>query len=154
MSHLSKIRIYSTKLIVFAYIFLFVYAALNKVIDFENFQVQLAQSPLLSYFAEIVSYLIPSIEFIIVLLYLIPRFQFAALLSSFCLMVMFSTYIFIMLHFSPFIPCSCGGILDKMSWNQHLIFNLIFVLLSVLAIIIMPSKTSQTPMLTLNELPL
>ena len=140
MSHLSKIRIYSTKLIVFAYIFLFVYAALNKVIDFENFQVQLAQSPLLSYFAEIVSYLIPSIEFIIVLLYLIPRFQFAALLSSFCLMVMFSTYIFIMLHFSPFIPCSCGGILDKMSWNQHLIFNLIFVLLSVLAIIIMPSK--------------
>ena len=39
------------EIICLLYILLFVYAAVSKLLDFENFQVQLGQSPLLSAFA-------------------------------------------------------------------------------------------------------
>jgi hypothetical protein len=35
----------------------------------------------------------------------------------------FTTYIILILNFSSFIPCSCGGILEKLGWTEHLIFN-------------------------------
>src|SRR5690606_14703009 len=49
-------------------------------------------------------------------------------------MVMFTAYIFIILNFSDFVPCSCGGVLEKMSWTQHLIFNVVFIILAGVAV--------------------
>jgi len=31
-------------------------------------------------------------------------------------------------------PCGCGGVIEKMSWIQHLWFNLIFLALSIFAL--------------------
>lgn len=115
------------------YILLFVYAAVSKLLDFENFQVQLGQSPLLSAFAWWVSRLIPAIELGIVVLLAFPKWRNLGLFASLILMTLFTSYIFIVLHFSSFIPCSCGGILEKMGWNTHLVFNIVFVALAVLA---------------------
>ncbi|SHH92552.1 Uncharacterized membrane protein YphA, DoxX/SURF4 family [Flavobacterium sp. CF108] len=117
------------------YVLLFVYAAVSKLLDFENFQVQIGQSPLLSAFAQWVSWLVPIIELLIAFLLLLPKFKNLGLYAAFSLMIMFTAYIFIVLHYSSFVPCSCGGILEKMSWEIHLIFNLFFVLLAALAII-------------------
>lgn len=116
------------------YILLFVYAAMSKLLDFENFQVQLGQSPLLSAYAGWVSYIVPLIELVVAVFLAVNRWRFLGLLASLMLMVMFSSYIFIVLHYTSFVPCSCGGILEKMSWNQHLVFNLFFVLLALLAL--------------------
>jgi hypothetical protein len=33
---------------------------------------------------------------------------------------------------SPYLPCSCGGILETMNWKEHLVFNLVFVCLAAL----------------------
>lgn len=129
--------------ICYLYVLLFVYAAVSKLLDFENFQVQLGQSPLLSSFAGPVSYMVPGIEFIIVFMLLTVRFRYAGLYAAFSLMVMFTTYIFIMLHFSPFVPCSCGGILEKMSWNEHLLFNIIFTILALIAVLISKSEIKK-----------
>jgi hypothetical protein len=126
--------------IVLLHIVLFTYAAANKILDFVNFQIQLAQSPLLSSFAEWISYLVPALEIIISVALTIRKTRLAALYASFSLMVMFSTYIAIMVNFSPFVPCSCGGILEKMSWNQHLVFNIIFVVLGFIAIVLYPKN--------------
>lgn len=130
------------------YVLLFVYAALNKLLDFENFQVQLGQSPLLSAFAELVSYTVPAVEFIIAFMLLTVRLRYAGMHAAFSLMVMFTAYIFIMLHFSPFVPCSCGGVLEKLSWNQHLIFNIVFVVLMLIAILLY--RTNELAPRTLN----
>jgi uncharacterized membrane protein YphA (DoxX/SURF4 family) len=116
------------------YVLLFVYAAVSKFLDFENFQVQLGQSPLLSAFAEWVSWAVPIIELSIVLLLIIPKWRKLGLIAALFLMSMFTSYIFIILNYSSFVPCSCGGILEKMGWNTHLIFNIIFIILAVLAI--------------------
>lgn len=124
------------QIICLLYVLLFVYAAASKLFDFENFQVQVGQSPLLSAFAGWISWAVPLSELLIALMLLIPKFRNPALLASLSLMSMFTVYIYIVLHYSSFIPCSCGGILEKMSWNAHLIFNIAFVLLAILAILL------------------
>lgn len=118
----------------FLYILLFVYAAGSKLMDFENFRIQLGQSPLLSAFADWISIVVPVIEFLICILILIPKLRKIGLFAAYGLMVMFTIYIFIVLHYTSFVPCSCGGVLEKLTWNQHLIFNIIFVLLAIPAI--------------------
>lgn len=118
------------------YIILFVYAAVSKLLDFENFQAQLGQSPLLSPFADFVSITVIVLELIIAVLLSVPRFRYFALCAAVALMSMFTTYIVIILHFSYFIPCSCGGILEKLGWKEHLIFNLAFLFLAIFAILL------------------
>lgn len=109
---------------------LFIYAAVSKLLDFENFQVQLGQSPLLSAFASWVSWTVILAELLISVLLIFRSTRLWGLVSAFNLMVMFTVYIFLILHYSSFVPCSCGGILEKMSWNAHLLFNLLFVVLA------------------------
>ncbi|MFP5439044.1 MAG: DoxX family protein [Bacteroidia bacterium] len=117
-----------------AYILLFVYAAVSKLLDFEHFQVQLGQSPMLNAFAGIVSYTVPLGELVISGLLAFGRTRRLGLYSGFVLMSLFTAYIFIITNYSDFIPCSCGGILEKMGWGEHLIFNLVFVVLAALAL--------------------
>ena len=114
---------------------LFVYAAVSKLLDFENFQVQLGQSPLLSSYASYVSWMVPTLELLIAFVLFIPKLRHYGLHACLSLMSMFTAYIYIVLHYSSFVPCSCGGILEKMSWNVHLVFNLFFVGLAVLGIV-------------------
>ncbi|PTS87396.1 hypothetical protein DBR27_24510, partial [Flavobacterium sp. HMWF030] len=118
------------------YILLFIYAAFSKMLDFENFQVQLGQSPLLSAFASWISWVVVTIEIVISILLCIPKFRRLGLFIAFSLMIMFTAYIFIVLHYSSFVPCSCGGILEKMSWDIHLGFNIVFVLLAAFAFLL------------------
>lgn len=125
----------------YLYVLLFVYAAVSKLLDFENFQVQLGQSPLLSTYASIISWLVPAIELFIVFLILLPTTRLYGLFGSFILMVMFTVYIYLILTYSSFVPCSCGGVLEKMTWNQHLLFNIVFIIQVVLAILLHPDVT-------------
>jgi len=119
----------------YLYILLFVYAAVSKVLDFENFQAQIGQSPLLSIFAEYVSYGVLILEFSIALLLAFPPLRTAGLYMAFTLMVLFTSYIYLILNYSAFVPCSCGGILEHMGWKEHLIFNIVFVILAAVAIL-------------------
>lgn len=125
------------------YTLLFVYAAVSKVLDFENFQAQLGQSPLLSPFAHLVSYAVIFIELIIAVLLSIPRIRCFALWGAATLMSMFTTYIVIILHFSSFVPCSCGGILEKLGWTEHLIFNIVFLFLAITAILLLQGMNNR-----------
>jgi uncharacterized membrane protein YphA (DoxX/SURF4 family) len=136
----TKIHNHFLEFICLLYTLLFVYAAVSKLLDFQNFQVQLGQSPLISAFAGWISFMVPAIEFLICILIMIPETRLIGLFSAYGLMTLFTVYIFIILHYSSFVPCSCGGILEKLNWNQHLIFNLIFVLLALCAILLYVSN--------------
>lgn len=140
------------KSIGFLFIVLFVYAAVSKLLDFKTFTVQLAQSPLLSAYAGFIAWTVPGIEILIACLLILERFRTVALYASFTLMVMFTAYILIILNFSDFVPCSCGGILEKLSWTQHLIFNVIFIALAGLAILLTTHFTNKRKLLLLSIL--
>lgn len=134
----EKNRTIMAEVISALFIFLFVYAALNKMLDFEKFEVELGKSPVLNVFSRYIAFTMPVVELLIALLLIIKRFQYIALYASFSLMVIFSAYIITILNFSTYIPCSCGGILENMTWRQHLIFNMGFVVLAAIAILIYP----------------
>ncbi|SEJ13718.1 Methylamine utilisation protein MauE [Myroides marinus] len=116
------------------FVLLFVYAAISKLITFDTFQVQLTQSPLLSAYASIIAYLVIIVELVIALLLTLKQTKTVGLYLSYGLMVAFTIYIYLILNYSDFIPCSCGGILEKMGWREHLWFNIIVCILGLLAI--------------------
>lgn len=119
---------------------MFVYASVSKILDFENFQVQLAQSPLLSAYAGSISYAVIISELLISSLLGIPKFRIYGLYSSFAMMFAFTFYIYIILNYSSFIPCSCGGILESLSWNEHLIFNVVCIVFAGVAVFFSKSE--------------
>ncbi|MEP6930043.1 MAG: MauE/DoxX family redox-associated membrane protein [Flavobacterium sp.] len=132
----SKIKNVIIEVICLLFILLFIYAAVSKILDFENFKVQLAQSPMLSIYAEWIPWSVIAFELIIALLLALSFTKTLGLFLSLGLMTMFTVYIFILLHFSAFVPCSCGGVLEKMSWNVHLIFNCVFIAMALYAILL------------------
>lgn len=138
-----KTRSILTDIVATLYGLLFVYAAVSKIIDFTNFRIQLGQSPILSPFAEILSIVVPAVELILAALLFYPRFRLAALYGSYGLMSAFTAYIYLILNHSSYIPCSCGGILEKMGWNEHLWFNIAFIVLAIAAILCLPLKTTS-----------
>ncbi|MBA6152708.1 MauE/DoxX family redox-associated membrane protein [Gelidibacter maritimus] len=121
---------YTLELGIYLCSFLFVYAAVSKLLDFETFETQLGQSPLLSAYAKPVAIGVPFLELIIAFFLMFKRSRLLALFGFFAMMMMFTTYIVIILNFTDFVPCSCGGVLEALGWTEHLVFNSVFILLS------------------------
>lgn len=122
--------------IIFLFMFLFVYAAVSKLVEYDLFRAQLGKSPLLTRYAGIFSWLVPGVELIVAGMLFIPRYQLAGLYGAFTLMLGFTGYIAFILTFSPYVPCSCGGILSSMGWTEHLIFNIGFTILAFVGILL------------------
>jgi hypothetical protein len=115
------------------FIILFMYAALTKLLDYEKFRVQIGQSPLLTAFAGWIAWMVPVAEILISIMLLFSRLRLIGLYAAFSLMVMFTTYIICILTLSLYIPCSCGGVLEKLGWTEHLIFNIVFIIMAAAA---------------------
>jgi uncharacterized membrane protein len=118
------------------FIILFIYTGLNKMTDHETFISQLKKSPFMQWGYEFVSYAIPVGELLLALGLIIKKTRMISLYGSFLLMAIFTGYIWIMLTYANDLPCSCGGILAAMSWNTHLIFNAVFTIMAMSAIIL------------------
>ncbi|HLV69674.1 MAG TPA: MauE/DoxX family redox-associated membrane protein, partial [Xanthomarina sp.] len=131
-NHITQKRIIDT--ISMLFIVLFVYASISKLLEFKDFQTQLGQSPVLGAFAMIISYSVIGMELITALLLALEKTRILGLYIAFTLMVMFTSYIVIILNFTSFTPCSCGGVLEALGWTEHLIFNAAFITLALWAL--------------------
>jgi uncharacterized membrane protein YphA (DoxX/SURF4 family) len=115
-------------------ILLFIYAAFSKLFDYKTFQQQLKASTLLHPFSAILTWAVPLIEIGTSLLLIIDRTRFFGLYASLLLLLLFTIYIIIMLFSVSHLPCSCGGIIKKLSWSQHIAFNSAFIFLNGISI--------------------
>ncbi len=127
---------FAVDLISLLFIILWTYAAENKLVDVEQFKFQLGRSPYLENYAIIVSRTLPIGELLIALSLIFPNTRKAGLYASFFLMFLFTGYIYSMLHFSYYVPCSCGGILNDLSWEAHFVFNVVFTLLAAAGVML------------------
>jgi len=125
------------------FVLLFIYAAVSKVRSPEIFIGQLGKSPVIAPFAKYMAFAVPAIEVGIAVLLMTRRRQLLGLYMAFTMMVIFTVYIIVILNFSPYIPCSCGGILEKMNWRQHLVFNCVFVLLGGIGVVNYQSRYQE-----------
>lgn len=114
------------------FIFLFAYTALSKLLSIENFRIVLSRSEIFQTGADFLSWVIPVSELAISLLLFFHISRKFGLLLSTVLMGLFTIYIAYMLLFVPDLPCSCGGVIQQMSWPQHLVFNITFFILGFL----------------------
>lgn len=124
------------EVISFLFIALFAYAAFVKLLDFQKFTVQVGQSPLLAGFGNTIPWIVISLETLLSVLLVMPRLRLLAFFGAFSLMTMFTAYIMAILNFSSYVPCSCGGVLEKLGWTEHLIFNVMFMLLGLIGIVL------------------
>ena len=137
------VQIIITNTLAMLFIFLFSYAALSKLISYSVFKDQLSQVPLLSQAAPFLAWGIPVAELMVVVLLLWPSHRRWGFFSFLGLMLLFTGYLIYTLYFSPYTPCSCGSLISGMGWRSHILFNLFFIGLAVLGILLEPSKSSE-----------
>ncbi len=116
------------------FILLFVYTAISKWLDFASFKAVIAESPLIGSVFYAVAWLLPLLELCVAGLLLFPSTRTMGLYAAAILMIAFTTYIIYMLLYASKLPCSCGGVIKYLSWRTHLVFNTIWIVLSVIAI--------------------
>jgi uncharacterized membrane protein YphA (DoxX/SURF4 family) len=115
---------------------LFLYTGISKLMDYTVFKEQIAESPILAPVAPFIAWALPLVEFAVAVALFIPAWRLWGLYASFVLMLLFTGYIAAILSFSEELPCSCGGILQEMSWQQHLVFNITFTVLAIVSAIL------------------
>ena len=113
---------------------LFIYTAYAKIVDYARFLKGLTRVHLISGFAIFISYAVPAIEIIVALLLLIPQTAKAGLYSFITVMTLFTIYIISAMIWEPHLPCHCGGAIEKLSWGQHIWFNLAFISIAIFAL--------------------
>jgi putative oxidoreductase len=119
-----------TEIIAALFILLFAYTAISKFLEFSSFRTVLHMSPLIGDTASIVAWGLPLTEIAISLLLFFPRTRRKGFWASLIIMTLFTIYLTYMIYFTPIRPCNCGGVLQQMTWKQHLIFNTFFTLLA------------------------
>ena len=117
-------------------ILLWVYAATSKLVDYDKSRSQILNQVFPVWISKILVWAVPATELIIAGLLLFPKTLKFGMYASLYLLTFFTLYIaLIMTGIFGRIPCSCGGVLEDLSWSQHLIFNLFFLALTLIAII-------------------
>jgi hypothetical protein len=127
-------RIVTTEFISSLLIFLFGYTAISKLLSIDRFEAVLEQSPLISSGAALLAWQIPLAELVIVLLLIFSSTRKMGLWVSAILLSFFTVYLFYMVLFSPYLPCSCGGVISSMSWPVHIGFNVVCIAITVAGI--------------------
>ena len=133
-------------------ILLFLYASVSKFLDFKTFIKEMNNQPLPNSWTPFLVYFIPCSEILLSVALIFERTRLLGLYGSLVLMGLFTIYaILILVHVFSYVPCSCGGVIKRLTWRQHLILNLFFVTLSVVGVIAQRRKSFHSIVLTKNS---
>ena len=122
-------------------IILFTYAGLTKLMEGHLFYDNIRNSPVLGgkTMASLAAWIIPLSELTVAMLLVRSRTRLRGFYGALGLMLLFTGYTVAIVFFAPYKPCSCGGIISLLSWEQHLVLNMGLLLLALLAIWSSPS---------------
>jgi len=150
MSFLRKIRQRAfhpkalIEIISVLYMSMFIYTALSKWSDYTMTREQMALMPLMTPVAHIVVWLLPTTEIVISILLFMSKTKKIGFYASTTLMMLFTLYIAYMMIYYPKLPCSCGGFLSALSWPGHLVFNVVYILFGIMALLLLRRKVKGT----------
>jgi hypothetical protein len=115
------------------FIFLFVYTALSKLRELRTFIHVLGSSPLIDHYNYLVGWTIPLFELAVAVLLFLPATKRLGMYCALGLVTLFTLYVAYMITFVPHLPCSCGGVIQQLSWRQHLALNCTLTLMAAMA---------------------
>lgn len=115
--------------------FVWVYTGISKLYDWVGTQYGIYAQAFPAWIAEMLIYILPPLEILIGLMLLVGRTRKMGFSISFILMLIFTFYVsWVYFGMTKFIPCTCGGLFQKLSWGSHLLINCILLLLSTLGL--------------------
>lgn len=134
-------RNHYTGIVCFLLIFLFVYTAVSKLGDVHQFSADMQNQPLPAMLKNNLVWALPASELLAAGLLAFDRTRLTGLFVSLILMLTFTLYVaMVLLNVFDYVPCSCGAVISSLSWGQHLVFNLFFIIISLIAILKYPLK--------------
>lgn len=116
---------------------LFMYASVSKIANPEMLVNDMQRQPFWPWLNNVFIVLIPTIEIAISAALIFDRTRIYGLWASLVLMAAFSLYtgLALLKVFGKDTPCSCGGVIHKLSWPDHLKLNIAYVVIAVIGII-------------------
>lgn len=138
LSHKNRTRIID--LAVYLFIILFMYTAASKLFTIKSFAATLAKSPLIGDYDLLVAWAVPLIEMGITFLLIMPFTRKAGMTASLSLMVTFTVYLLYMVLSEHKLPCHCGGAISNMTWQQHIWFNVLLIILAASSLVLINKK--------------
>jgi len=138
--------IYDT-VIRFFFVALYGYTAFMKWADFDLYRIKMYRQVFPDWFTEVMIYSLPVVEIGVATLLIMPFFGLSRwfkissaanllLISSFTLYAwMAMTKVF------GYIPCACGGFLEKLKWPEHFKVNLALTILAAVGVCLQHWKT-------------
>lgn len=141
-----KYKHHIMNLITLLLITLWIPVALDKLWDLQGFHRTLLRQPFPEWWADVLYWLLPILELACALLLVggvTRKVQTDKLKTAQIQNVGFALSSVLMLGFTLFIlfgalgwydkrPCGCGSVISGLSWEQHLRFNVVFLLISML----------------------
>ncbi len=125
------------ELIIYLLALLFFYTAFSKLVDMRHFVRAIHNQPFPRSVDPIIIIGVPMIEIITGLALLRLKSRKLGLYLSAILMFSFSIYVGLaVFHFFKRVPCGCAGVFQSMSWLTHFIFNLVFLGMALIGLII------------------
>jgi hypothetical protein len=127
-----KKRKFFIDVIALLFVLLFAYTAKDKLMHPSLFRDTIRKSIVVGKFADVLTYAVPIGE--IGIIFLIIFSEIKGLIASLIVMSLFTIYVAYMLLFVSHLPCNCGGVISGMKWPVHLIFNIFWTLLAIIAL--------------------
>ena len=122
---------------------LFATAAYSKVAEHDTFLKGLSRVSFIGGAAVYLAWLVPVAEILISILLIVPQTQRLGLYAVTGLMTVFTGYILSMFLWAEKLPCHCNLIIEKLSWGEHVWFNLGFIALAISALWLGRAKTNN-----------
>lgn len=124
-------------LITIALLLLWIPVSMDKLLNFATFKSGILRQPFSDDLGKVLIYTLPILEITVVLLLIIEGWRTLGLWLSALLMAAFTGYIGVaLLGAWEKLPCGCGSVISSLNWKQHFWFNLFFLLLSIIGILL------------------
>lgn len=133
------------EIIALLFVILFLYTGISKLMEYPVFKEQIGTSPLLEPIAPFVAWALPLVELVAAILLFWPAWRRIGLYAAFGLMVLFTGYVIYIMVVDETLPCSCGGIIELLSWKGHLVVNSILTFLALTGILLLRRSHLRKP---------
>src|SRR4051812_16086840 len=116
-------------------ILLFLYTGVSKLLDIWLFKYDLTKQPFPVWLQSVLAWLIPVWEVLTAICLMIRPARLAGVYLSIIIMATFTAYSAAILSgLFASVPCGCGGVIRDLTWPQHLVFNIVFLGIAVMAL--------------------
>lgn len=127
-------------IISYLFIFLFVYTAYSKGINHSGFSKSLGRYKMIENYTDQIAWLVPAAEVFVSGFLLFPKTRKLGLIASLILMLTFTVFLLFMVFTMDSLFCSCGGVLSSMGFWEHIWFNVGFIVLAIIGIVLFKNQ--------------